>query len=252
MLIDTHAHLFALAENDLVGVIERARSVGVTKFVVPGLNLETSQKAIELARKYPGVIYATVGIHPEEIVTNHLLFNISYLAKLFEENRQWVVAIGEIGTDANNPEMIENMSWQQELFRAQCEMAIKLDLPVVIHTRKSLKETFAVLDGLPKMPRGVFHSFSHDEAGLQEILKRGFYIGLGGSVSYSKRIQNISKLVPSDRYLLETDTPYLPRDLVNEPSSVTILASLIGNLRGENVNIVAENTTNNAERLFNL
>ncbi|MEI6690718.1 MAG: TatD family hydrolase [bacterium] len=251
MLIDTHAHLFIeILNQDLDGIIERARESGVTKFIVPGLNLETSQQAIALAKRFPGIVYASVGIHPEEepASKNH----VALLEKLIEKNRKWVTAVGEIGTDANTTEIYQRMDQQKELMRLQCEIAIRNDLPVIIHTRKSLLETWDVLDSLRNMPRGVFHSFSHDEEGMNEILKRGFYIGFGGSVSYSKRIQNIAKIIPNDKYLLETDAPFLPRDFLNEPSSVTILASHVANLRGESVNTIANETTNNARKLFNI
>jgi TatD DNase family protein len=174
------------------------------------------------------------------------------LKKLIELNREYVVAVGEIGTDANSEELAANMKEQVELFVAQAELALEYDLPVIIHTRKSLPETLAALDMLPALPRGVFHSFSHDSLGMEEIVKRGFLLGFGGSVSYSKRIQKVAQIVGSDNYVLETDTPYLPLGFLKEPSSVTMLATIIADLRGENVNTISDITTKNARKLFEI
>ena len=225
MYIDTHAHLWwpSLAQN-LAGILERAREAGVENIIMPGTNLETSRAAAGIARQYPDFLYAAVGIHPEVIeITSqqdnistdehpnrsaaweNLQFRIQNLEKLIQENRDVVVAIGEIGTDTHAEQKSQipstksqtdqqsvPMKMQQAYFRAQCELALELDLPIIVHTRESLDETLAVLDTLPQMPRGQFHCFSYDEAGLQEVLKRGFFVSLCGNVSWSKRLRKLS------------------------------------------------------------
>lgn len=268
MLIDTHAHLwFDDFKNDLEEVLARAKEVGVEKIVVPGTDIESCKQAVELAKKYPGVIYASVGVHPEEILEQSFKVRPSHsqrsdLGALIAENREWVVAIGEIGTDASTEELKKRMDQQKELFRAQCELALEFDLPVIIHTRNSLPEALEVLDTLPTMPRGQFHCFSHDEAGLKQVLERGFHVSFCGNITWSKRVAKLVSLIPDDRLILETDSPLMvPRDRKgipikgserNEPANVGALAQVIAASRGQNVEQVAELTTANAKALFHL
>ena len=299
MLIDTHAHLwFSEYQNDLEEVLSRAKAAGVEKIIVPGTSVESNRQAVELAKKYPGVIYAAIGVHPEELLdrddrkSSDLSF-ASLQTALRSELWGGAVAIGEIGTDASSEELRGCMKEQKELFRVQCEMALEHDLPVIIHTRNSLGEAIEVLDGLPKMPRGQFHCFSHDEAGVKEVLARGFYVSFCGNITWSKRVARLVPLVPSDRLLLETDSPFMMPRIAkqntkvpnsgpessepwegselgnrsaessepgegselgerNEPANVTITAQVIADLRGLSSKVLLEQTTENAERLFNI
>ncbi|MFH1244168.1 MAG: TatD family hydrolase [bacterium] len=263
MLIDTHAHLwFPEYKDDLDEVIARAKATGVEKMIVPGTSRETSRQATELAKKYPGVIYGAVGVHPEEVDGLDLRFMIRDLRKLITENRGQVVAIGEIGIDIYTEELRAKLKEQQEMFRVQCELAVEMDLPIIVHTRQSLGETLAVLDKLPKMPRGQFHCFSHDEIGLKEVLARGFYVSFGGNITWSKRVKKMVPLVPVDKLLLETDSPLMmPRNtggetieptLRNEPKNVRMLATLQAELRGVPGEQLASETNANARRLYRL
>lgn len=292
MLIDTHAHLwFSDFENDLEEVLTRAKVAGVEKIIVPGTDLESSRQAVDLAKKYPGVIYASVGVHPEavlgtyqnspglanarlniladsqDLLSRRVLSMADEISKFLGENRHTVVAIGEIGTDASSEELRSRIGEQKELFKLQCEVALEHELPVIIHTRDSLAETLAVLDSLPRMPSGQFHCFSHDEGGMKEVLARGFYVSFAGNITWSKRVSSMVKLVPSDKLLLETDSPFMmprsfdhtPNDTQesrprsrNEPSNVRILAEKIAKLRGQSRQEIAGVTTANARRLFRL
>lgn len=303
MYIDTHAHLWwpSLAQN-LTNILERAREAGVENIIMPGTNLETSRAAAGIARQYPDFLYAAVGIHPEDIeetsqhpnektsqqdnistdehpnrsaAWENLQFTIQNLEKLIQENRDVVVAIGEIGTDAkaitsqqdniptdehpNEPttqHKQREMETQQAYFRAQCELALELDLPIIVHTRESLGETLAVLDTLPQMPRGQFHCFSYDEAGLQEILKRGFFVSLCGNVSWSKRLRKLSAQIPLARLLLETDSPFMTplekKPAENESAYVTIAAQILAEEREIPLAELAQVTSENARQLFRL
>lgn len=272
MYIDTHAHLwFEDYKDDLDEVIKRANENGVAKFIVPGTDIESSRKAIELAKKYPGVVYPAVGVHPEEIVGSNLQdspgltdvrLNISAISRDLLSGSDLIKAIGEIGTDASTEELRGCMDAQKELFKAQCELAIEHDLPIIVHTRESLSETLLVLDSLPKMPRGQFHCFSHDEDGIKAVLDRGFYVSFCGNISWSKRVAKLVSLVPNDKLLLETDSPLMvPRDKKgepiagssrNEPVNVEYLAQLIATLRGQKLEEIEKMTTDNAIRLFRL
>ena len=261
MLIDTHAHLFWDSyKDDLEEVFVRAKAAGVTKIIVPGTNVESSQKAIQLAKKYPSVIYPAVGIHPEEILissenTKYEIQNskqILNLKQMITENREHVVAVGEIGTDASTQELKNCMGEQKVLFREQCEMALEHDLPVIIHTRNSLAEALEVLDALPTMPRGQFHCFSHDEEGVKQVLSRGFYVSFCGNIAWSKRVAKLVPLVPSERLLLETDSPFMKPGERNESANVTITGQIIADLRGVSLQALGEQTTENAIKLFKL
>lgn len=251
MLIDTHAHLWWDSyKDDLDQVLARAKEARVEKIIAPGTDMESSRKAVELARKYPGVIYASVGIHPEEVLETR--FQMLDASKIIAENRKLIVAIGEIGTDASTEELKNCMSQQKELFREQCLLALEFELPVIIHTRESLNEALEVLDSLPNMPRGQFHCFSHDEAGLKEVLARGFYVSFCGNITWSKRVAKLVALVPDDRLLLETDSPFMWAGARNEPTNVAILGEKIAELRGISVREIEDITTKNANTLYKL
>lgn len=261
MLIDTHAHLWWQSyEGDLDMVLARAKEAGVEKMIAPGTNEGTSKQAIELAKKYPGVIYAAVGVHPEEVLDDR--FEMPDDSGLITTNRGQIVAVGEVGIDLYTEELREKLSEQEELLRAQCELAVSMDLPIIVHSRQSLVKTLEVLDKLPQMPRGQFHCFSHDEAGLKEVLTRGFYVSFCGNVSWSKRIQRLIALVPREKLLLETDSPLMmPRSpqgetieptLRNEPKNVRMLATLQAKLRGETIEELAEYTTENTGKLYQI
>ena len=249
MLIDTHAHLWWESYvSDLTSVIERAELAEVEKIIVPGTDFETSLQAINLAKRYPNKLYAAVGIHPED----ELGSDVSKIEEMIVENRQYIVAIGEIGTDKSTEELKNNIVKQCELLKKQCEIAVKYDLPVIIHTRESLVETIQVLDSLKKIPRGQFHCFSHDQDAINQVIERGFYISFCGNITWSKRVAKLVGLVPQERLLLETDSPFMAAGERNEPKFVAVLANKIAELRGQSFDEITAITSTNAKVLFNL
>lgn len=269
MLIDTHAHLWWDSyESDLDAVIERAKKAGVEKIIVPGTNIESSKMAVELAKKYPGIIYAAVGIHPEEILENTLKVRPSAnglsrgWAHPLRSDLESAVAIGEIGIDLYTEEIQKTLPEQKVLFREQCLLALEFELPVIIHTRNSFAETWEVLESLPEMPKGQFHCFSVDEEALKMVIEHGFYVSFGGNITWSKRVARLVSLVPGERLLLETDSPLMvPRDKDgkpvnnnerNEPANVRILAEKIADLRGVSIQEIEDATTMNAKTLYRL
>jgi TatD DNase family protein len=167
--------------------------------------------------------------------------------------------------------MQECINEQMELFGQQCKMALEFDLPVIIHTRNSFAETWEVLSSLPKMPRGQFHCFSIDEEALKLVLDQRFYVSFCGNITWSKRVAKLVSLVPDDRLILETDSPFMvprvngrvvppsstreqpsgSRDR-NEPANVRILAEKIAELRGQTFEEIEEMTTENANTLYRL
>lgn len=264
MLVDTHAHLFFEDfKDDLDQVIARAKEAGVTKIIVPGTSVETSQQAVELAKKYPGVIYAAAGVHPEEVLDHSLQvspglagarLNISAISRdlLSGRDLEGVVAVGEIGMDGYSAEMQKCMNEQGGLFKAQCEIALEYDLPVIIHTRNSFAEVWEVLSGLPQMPQGQFHCFSVDPEALEKVLAAGFYASFCGNITWSKRVAKLVPLVPLDRLLLETDSPFMKPGERNEPANVRITAQIIADLRGVTLKDLGEQTTENVGRLYKI
>ncbi len=249
MLIDTHAHLWWDSyTKDLEEVIARAAQVGVEKMIVPGTNVQTSLAAVNLAKKYPNQLYGAVGIHPEDEAGSE----VEQIEKLIGKNRDYIVAVGEIGTDKSTEELKNNIDKQNELLRKQCELALEYDLPVIIHTRESLDEALQVLDALPKMPRGQFHCFSHDADAVNQVVKRGFYVSFCGNITWSKRVAKLVAIVPDDRLLLETDSPFMAAGARNEPKYAAELAHKIAELRGQSFDQIEDLTSMNAKALFNL
>lgn len=243
-------------------VIERAKEAGVMQVIAPGTDLETSKAAVALAKTYPGFIYAAVGTHPEETATAQYQFDKAGFERLIEENRSQIVAIGEIGIDLFTKDVQQTLKEQKELFRHQLELAAMYELPVIIHTRNSFKETWEVLESLPQMPRGQFHCFSVDEPALKQVIEAGFYVSFAGNITWSKRVGKMVSMVPDDKLLLETDSPLMvPRDVKgepirgterNEPANVAVLAYRIAELRGQTEQEVAAKTTANAKTLYKL
>ncbi len=265
MFIDTHAHLWwPTYVEDLDEVLARAKVAGVNQIVVPGTDIESSKKAIELAKKYPGFLYAAVGIHPEETITESFKVRPSLassgwalplrsdLRELITKNREQVVAIGEIGIDLYTPQVQATLEQQKSLFKIQLELANELDLPVIIHTRNSFPETWEVLSSLSRMPRGQFHCFSVDEEALSQVITAGFYTSFCANITWSKRVAKLVEHVPDDRLLLETDSPFMAPKSRNEPAQVAMLATKIGELRSTATEKIGEMTIVNAKRLYRL
>lgn len=276
MLIDTHCHLnFKAFRKDLDNTLWKAREASVVRIIVPGADLETSKRAVELARSYE-TIYAAVGIHP------HHAFQVkslpagqagpklkvkSELKKLAQNNK--VVAIGECGLDyypykktkeedykVNN----ELKKKQKELFQLQLELARELKLPVIFHCREAhddIKKCLKVsrFKGL----KGVFHCFSGDKKFLQWVLKQGFYVGFDGNITYDEELAKIAKVAPLKRIILETDAPYLTPEPLrsqkifpNRPENVKIVAKFIATVKGDSFSNIARHTSQNAITLFKL
>ena len=252
MLIDSHAHLeMKEFDFDREEVIKRARQAGVDFIVTVGTNLALSRKAVELAEKYEN-IYATVGIHPHDVVNTD---NKTFDALLELAHRKKVVAYGEIGLD-----FFRNISPQEkqlDLFGRQLELAKELQLPVIIHDRDAHEQTLRIVSA-SGVRRGVFHCFSGDYNMAKQCIDLGFYISVPGVVTYdkAKTIQDVARRVPLSSLLLETDAPYLApiphRGKRNEPSFIIHTAKKVAELKSVSLEEVAEATTKNAKSLFHI
>lgn len=254
MFIDTHCHLtFPEFDPDRARVIGNAKKAGVKKFICPAVDPFSSQQVIQLAQKNPGVIFAAIGFHPYEAQQNP---DVSILEKLLTKS---VVAIGEIGLDYHQYKgeaAVGKKQNQKILFEEQLRLALKHNLPVIMHCRDAFEDFFSVLDALPAMPRGVIHCFS---GGLQELRfaqARKLYTGIDGNVTYSKQLQTTVPNIPLFMILLETDAPYLTpaphRGTRNEPKYIPVIAACVAELLSSNLSEVEQQTTENAHTLFHV
>ncbi|MEM2786424.1 MAG: TatD family hydrolase [Candidatus Nitrosotenuis sp.] len=252
--VDTHCHLnFVDAFSDVRSTLLRAQSNGVDRLIVIGCDGETSARAVELAESYEGV-YACVGWHPN-YASSYDSVGLQTIRRLAESNR--VVGIGEIGLDRYwdyaTPEE------QAICLEAQLGLASELDLPVVFHCRDAYIE---LLDWIERAGRlwkpFVLHCFSGVVADAERALGLGCYLGVGGPITYKKAavLREAVRLAPSNRLLLETDSPYLSphpyRGKPNEPALIPVIASGLAEALGLEVSAVAEFTTLNAESVFGL
>jgi TatD DNase family protein len=261
MLVDTHAHLdFSKFDADRPAVIERARTAGVAAIVNVGTDLQSSQRAVSLAEEYEA-LYAAVGMHPHDAkrLDGAALAGLRELAQ-----KAKVVAIGEIGLDyyrnLSPPEV------QRRAFQAQLAWAARLGKPVIIHDRdahedimKALSEWAEELDSSTLAGRlGVLHTFSGNLSMAQKAINLGFYISISGPVTYRNagQLPDIVRALPLNRLLVETDCPFLApephRGKRNEPAFARLVAERIAELKGITFEELAQATTANARRLFEL
>lgn len=253
-LVDSHAHLdFEDFDEDRDDVLERAQDAGVKLILNVGFDLDSSQKAIELAEKY-SLIFAAVGIHPHEAGK----VPKGYIQKLEEmAGHPKVVAIGEIGLDFfrdRSPRPV-----QREVFKEQLQLARKVNLPVIIHDREAHDEITGILEseGLPEAA-GVVHCFSGDTFLAKKVLDLGLYISIAGPVTYKKNIVlgQVASMVPPGRLLIETDAPFLPphhlRGKRNEPAYVKYTAEKVAALRGKTPGYLGQLCLENTRNLFRI
>src|SRR5450432_3564464 len=249
-LIDTHCHLYdqALAE-DIENVIQRAQAAGVSRFYLPAIDRQTETSMLELEKRYPDICFAMQGLHPCSVRSdvNDALKHVeqSLASRLF-------AAVGEIGLD-----FYWDRSFEKEQYRAfhqQVDWALSLDLPIVIHSRDSIEQTIGVVREHQKGNlHGIFHCFNEDENAAKEIVALGFYLGIGGTVTYKKsKLLVALKNIPLENIVLETDAPYLPpvpfRGKRNESSYIVYVAEKLAEIKGMSVEDVAAITTANASR----
>ncbi len=254
MLIDTHAHLFFPDyENDLEEVLDRAKSSGIEKIIVPATDIPTSEKVIQLVEKYE-YIYGAVGVHPHDTKNwnNDLITRIEELA-----NHEKIVAIGEIGLDYYYD--FSPKEKQIEAFKAQLELALKLDKPVVIHNRDSDKDMMEIIRSYAGTNlRAQFHCYNGTLEDAKEIIKLNHFISFTGNITFKKadNLRNIISNIGIEHIMLETDSPFLTpepnRGKRNEPSNVRYVAQKIADLCKLKPEDVARVTSYNVFRMFKI
>ncbi len=251
MLIDSHCHLnFPDLAQRLPEVLANMAEAGVDKAIAISVSRQSFEEVHAIAQNHPN-IYATVGIHPDDPEAEE--FSLEEL--LERAARPKVVAIGETGLDYHWCK--GDLAWQHQRFALHIEAANRSGLPLVVHTRDAAEDTMRLLRK-HQAHAGVIHCFTEDVRIAKLALDLGFYISFSGIVTFKNAtaIQEAARYVPLDRLLVETDSPYLApvpkRGKPNEPAYVRHTAAFVAQLRGDSLENIAQATTANCLRLFNL
>ncbi|MDY3118420.1 MAG: TatD family hydrolase [Peptoniphilus sp.] len=253
-MIDAHSHLENEAfDDDREEIIARMKEDGLDAVVNVGSDIETSRAVAALAREHEN-LYAVVGVHPQE-ADGYSFAVREELVTLAKEEK--VLAIGECGLDyyyENAPRSV-----QRDVFRAMCDLAAEVDLPLVIHSRDAAEETYTVvrdfLDAHPEHPV-LIHCYSYSVEMMERFVDLGCYLSLGGVTTFknAKMPKKVAIAVPVDRLLLETDSPYMTpepnRGKRNEPKYVADVAKNIAALRGMDVDTLLAHTDENTKRFY--
>jgi len=250
LAIDTHVHLDASAfTSDLSQVLDRAAHTGVTRMVTIGTDLESSKRALGLAQRYPSV-WASAGVHPHE--SEHCPATLEdELAALAQDPR--VVAIGETGLDFYRDYAPRDC--QREVFARQVAVALRLDLPLIIHSREASEEVVSMLDGAGAT-KVVMHCFTGDRALARRCSDRGWYLAFGGAATYprNEELRAAVAEAPADRILFETDAPYMApvphRGRRNEPAWLVDTIAQCAAVRRTSAEALSQQAEQNAGTIF--
>lgn len=251
-LIDTHTHLYLSDfKDDIISVIERAKLAGVEKFYLPAIDSNVIEDLLQLESQYPGVCFAMMGLHPVSVKENYKIeLNI---VEQNLRNRKFV-AIGEIGLDYYWDSSCQQQ--QTDAFHIQMELALQYNVPIVIHTRNAMRDTIEAVRPFAKRGlQGIFHCFGDSNSIAKEIIDMGFYLGIGGVVTYKKaNLTESLRDIPVEWMVLETDAPYLTpvpyRGKRNESSYLVYIAQKLSEIKNITIEEIAEVTTGNAEKIF--
>jgi TatD DNase family protein len=251
-LIDTHCHLY-LEEfaDDIDAIIQRATNEGVEKFYLPAIDSNTLPALLNLEKQFPGKCIAMTGLHPCSVKGNHM-----EELKIVEDSlsKRDFAAIGEIGLDFYWDRSFEKE--QYSVFHQQIEWALHYDIPIVLHSRESMKETIQVVKGRQHGKlKGIFHCFTGDYASAQEIIELGFFLGVGGVITYKNAgLAAVLKNIDLQYMVLETDAPYLTpvpfRGKRNESAYLKYIAGKLAAIKEMDTEELAKTTTENAIKIF--
>lgn len=254
MLIDTHSHIYSEDFNDDIDeVLQNAYKNDVRKIVLPNIDSGTIKRLLDLSNSYPHICYPLMGLHPTS-VSRDFKEELSVVEYWLEKQKFY--GIGEIGIDLYwDRTYIEE---QKEAFRYQIKLARNRKLPIVIHVRESFNEVYEIVkeeqDGNLK---GIFHCFSGDEAEARKIVELGFFLGIGGVLTYkNSNLHQVLKNIDLRNLVLETDAPYLAPDPKrgkrNESSYLVYVAQKVAEIYQLSFNEIAEITTSNSRKLFGI
>jgi TatD DNase family protein len=252
ILIDTHCHLYLPEfDSDRSAMLLRAREKGVERFYLPAIDSTVTGAILEMEKEWPNECFPMMGLHPCS-VREHYKEELSLVNQWLSKRK--FVAIGEIGLDFYwDKTFIEQ---QYEAFNDQMELALQFNLPIVIHSRDAMKECIeAVRPFAARGLKGIFHCFGNSIESAKQIISMGFYLGIGGVITYKKSgLAEVIKEISLDHIVLETDAPYLTpvpfRGKRNESSYIIYVAETIAEVKDIDVRAVAETTSANAKRIF--
>ncbi len=250
MICDSHCHLQdKRLKGETEKIVRDALEYGVGKILIPGWDLSSSKEALAIAEKFENV-FAACGVHPHD--SRHYNHDVEKeLIKLVGNEK--VVGVGEIGLDYYRD--LSPRKVQKDVFKRQMQIAKEKNLPVIIHTRDSIEDTIEIVSNFKC--RGVFHAFDYTVDFAMKVIKMGFFLGIGGVVTYTNSKIFLSiKDIPLDSILVETDAPYLTpnpcRGKRNEPAYTRYVVKKIAELKGKNFAEVAEVTYKNTKKLFGI
>ena len=253
-IIDTHTHLYLNQfQEDIDDVIARAKKIGIKKFIFPAIDSSHFDSMHNLKNKYPKEIYLMSGLHPTDVKENYK-DELDFVVNTLKTNNY--VAIGEIGIDLYWDKTF--LKQQQEAFEFQIRLAVKHDLPIVIHCREAFDQIFQILDNENCDDlRGVFHCFTGTLEQAQRAIDLGFVLGIGGVVTFKNgRIDKFLHKIDLKNIVLETDSPYLApvpfRGKRNESSYIIYVLEKLSEIYGISKEKIAEITSKNAEKVFRL
>lgn len=255
MLIDSHCHLnFPELSGDIDGYLAKMRENGVTHAVCIGTRPDNLASIVALATKHSN-LFATVGIHPDEYLDGEIIDRELLIPYLSNPK---VIGVGETGLDYHwNDPLQADLSWQHDRFRMHIEVAKEYNLPLVVHTRKSIDDTLAIMKETNAIQAGaVMHCFTENLAAAKKALDDGYYISMSGIVTFKNAhdVKEVAKYVPEDRLLVETDAPFLApmphRGALNHPAYVLHTAQHVADLRGVSLEHIANITSTNFMSLF--
>lgn len=255
ILIDTHTHLFLEHfDDDRAKVIEESVKNGIQKLFIPNIDSSTTGKVVKMGKDYPGICYPIIGLHPTSVKENY--------RQELEHVEQWLIkekfyGIGETGIDLYWDKTFRKE--QEEAFRYQINLAKQTGLPLIIHSRESFDEIFAIVDEQnDDKLKGIFHSFTGTIEQAEKILSyKGFKIGIGGIVTFKNSgLADVVIKIGLEHLVLETDSPYLAptpkRGKRNQSSYLTFVAQKIADVYNVDIETVANITTENAQKLFQI
>lgn len=251
-MIDTHTHINCIDDFPIDEILKNASDNGVEKLIVPSAYASDIDIVAKLASKYENV-YGLLGVHPSEVKdwTDDLIDKIKECAKSPK-----IVGIGEIGLDYYWDKSFNDL--QKEVFIKQINLANELNFPISVHDREAHKDSFDILTEFNKNSIVIMHCFSGSVEFMHECVKQGWYIAIGGVVTFKNAIKmkEVAKEVPLDKLLIETDAPYLTpvpyRGKTNQPAYVKYVAEEIANLRNTSFEEIDEQTTKNAKLVFKI
>jgi TatD DNase family protein len=252
--IDTHAHLYIVDfDKDRDEVIRESLDNHVSRILLPNIDLASLGSLLDVCRTYPAICYPMIGLHPCDVKEDYK----EVLQKIFDCYSQYkFIAVGEVGIDLYWDKTYINE--QKDCFRIQIQFALNHNLPIIIHKRQSYNETMDVLNEFKgENLKGIFHCYSGSVEHANEVIEKGFLLGIGGTLTY--KTSNLDKVLPHIplKYLvLETDAPYLTpvpfRGTRNKSAYIPVIAQRLAEIKQTTIEEVAEQTTKNAIDLFSL